>query len=118
MILKGKYADSVDRMMGEYYSELTVELDRRLGFDSDKVHKHYVLADDFFVEEKCLPIRIPGRTIGGIYLDEKGIITRVAINESLVGAVYSVDTNEWLERFVGERIERQNACGKAVNGGV
>lgn len=118
MILKSRYAGSENSVMGGYCSELTAELDKYVVCKPDKGHRHYVLADKFFVTERCLPIRFPGTTIGGIYLDENENISRVTINARWVGTVYPADINEWLKRFVGERIERVDVHGNAIDGGV
>lgn len=105
MILKNKYAGSRFQTMNEYYSELTTELDKLADLNPDGFRKHYILASESFVEEKCLPIRIPGGTVGSIYLDENDVITKIVIHTNYVVKTYQQDVNERIQHFVGERIE-------------
>lgn len=57
MKLTNKYANSRYSKMNEYYCEITTELDKLAGLDSNGRWKHYVLGD---YKDGCLPIRIPG----------------------------------------------------------
>ena len=91
----------------EYFCDLTKELDdlAELG----KYHtymRHYVYADNWAFERKCLPIRMPGRTTGGIWIDDDNVITKVEVDlDGCVIGKYLYDVNEKLQKYVGEKIE-------------
>lgn len=94
---------------GDYVCELTKELDVLATF-SDKgfydIFHHYIVADDWCKREKCLAIRVPGGTVGGIYLDDNNVITKIYIDTDYVVKSYPSDVNEIIEKkFVGEMIE-------------
>ena len=65
---------------------------------------HYILVDDWCKNEKCLAIRVPGGTVGGIYFDNN-IITKLVIDTNYVVKTYPANVNELIQRFVGEVIE-------------
>ena len=71
MKLINKYANSRYSKMNEYYCGITTELDKLAGLDPNGHWKHYVLCD---YEDGCLPIRIPGGTLGSIEYDELSLI--------------------------------------------
>lgn len=100
-----KYQGSKYERLGEYYCELTSELDRLAGIDSKLRWKHYILIDNYCKEQKCLAIRIPGGTIGGVWYDENNVITKIVIDTEYVVKTYPVDVNEQIEKFVGEKLE-------------
>ena len=57
-------------------------------------------------KDNCLAIRIPGGTVGGIWINDENIIMKVFVNpEYYVVKKYSADINEKLAHFVGEKIE-------------
>ena len=63
----------------EYRCALTKELDDIS--DISKKHyynmfHHYILADDWCKNQKCLAIRVPGGTVGGIDFDDNNVITK------------------------------------------
>ena len=67
MKLKNKYKNSKYASMGEFFCEITDELDKLAGLTVDEEHKwrHYVLVNDYTINERCLAIRLPGGTVGG-----------------------------------------------------
>ena len=92
----------------EYYCEITEELDNLSGvlkisevFDL----RHYILADDFCVNRKCLAIRIPGGTVGGVWIDDKNVITKIKVDTDYVVKSYPKDVNEKAQKYVGQSIE-------------
>ena len=64
--------------------------------------KHYVLCD---YENSCLPIRIPGGTLGSIEYDENKVITKIHVCTDYVVKTYPDDVNEQLKKFIGQKIE-------------
>lgn len=87
-----------------YYCDLTTLLDDgyRYGINSD--FRHYVLAGEFHFNKGCLPFRIPGKTVGGIWIDENNVVTKIAINDDCLKD-YVSDLNDLLEmNFLGEEI--------------
>ena len=99
----------------EYHCELTEELDKlcELDIDEDNWFRNYLL-DTRDVWDNCLAIRIPGRTTGGVYLDENNIITSCIIDKELCGDDsnkpyrYPSNTNEILKKYIGVKIELEN----------
>lgn len=91
MKLINKYANSRYSKMNEYYCEITTELDKLAGLDPNGHWKHYVLCD---YEDGCLPIRIPGGTLGSIEYDENSVITKIHVCTDYVVKTYPDDVNE------------------------
>lgn len=94
----------------EYRCDLTKELDNISGIlenhHYDKFY-HYILADEWCTNEKCLAIRVPGGTVGGIWFDDNSIITKIVIDVNYVIKTYPVNVNELIQKFIGETIEWQ-----------
>lgn len=102
MKLINKYANSKYSKMNEYYCEITTELDKFAGLDPNRHWKHYVLCD---YKDGCLPIRIPGGTLGSIEYDENKVITKIHVCTDYVVKTYPDDVNEQLQKFIGQKIE-------------
>ena len=66
--------------------------------------RHYILAKPCDFSDKVLPIRLPGSTVGGIFLDKNNVITKVLIDGNYYKDMYPKNINEMLERYVGEKI--------------
>lgn len=92
----------------EYTCNLTKELDS-LAKLTDKefydVFYHYIVADAWCKDKKCLAIRVPGGTVGGIWIDDNNIITKIVVDTDYVVKTYPSDVNEIMQKFVGEVIE-------------
>lgn len=90
-------------LFSEYISELTDELDKLAGFNNDECRLyHYILVDN--CGDRCFPIRIHGGTVGGIWYDEKNIITKISIDVGYVVKSYPSNVNEIIEKYVGKEI--------------
>lgn len=104
-----KLEERKEALREEYICELTKELDVLAKLTSEEVFerfRHYIVADDLYKKEKCLAIRVPGGTVGGIYLDDNNVITKIYIDTDYVVKSYPSDVNEIIEKkFVGEVIE-------------
>lgn len=92
----------------EYRCELTKELDSISGISKehyyDKFH-HYILVDDYCKNQKCLAIRVPGGTVGGIWIDDNNTITKIVVDTDYVIKTYPDNVNELIHHFIGEVIE-------------
>lgn len=99
MILKEKYKT--------YYCSLTEELDKCAEFNAKKCpyYKHYLLdyrnIDGFY----NFPIRVPGRTIGGVWVDNHNVITNIKIDRSYAVKTYSNELDAIIEKYIGKKIE-------------
>ena len=92
----------------EYTCELTKELDSLANLTDKEFYDifyHYILADEYCKKEKCLAIRVPGGTVGGIWIDDNNVITKIVIDTDYVVKTYPSDINEIMQKFVGEVIE-------------
>ena len=103
MELENKYVGSKYNELHEYFCELTEFLDnitekKRLS------RRHYILALSCDFADGALPIRLPGSTVGGVFLDKDNVITKVQIDGNYYKDIYSRNINEMLERYVGEKI--------------
>ena len=103
MELENKYVGSKYNELHEYFCELTEFLDnitekKRLSL------RHYILASSCDFADGALPIRLPGSTVGGVFLDKDNVITKVQIDGNYYKDIYPRDINEMLEKYVGEKI--------------
>ena len=97
-------------LKNEYICDLTKELDSLSGLDKNKDNyklgfHHYVLADDWCKDHKCLAIRVPGGTLGGIFIDDKNEITSITLDTNYVVQTYPEDVHEHIKKFIGMTIE-------------
>lgn len=105
MKLVNKYPNSKYSDMGEYFCDITSELDKLASINSDALRKHYVLVDNYCLNKKCLAIRIPGGTLGGIWFDDNDVIIKIKVDTNYVVKSYTSDVNEQIQKFVGQKIE-------------
>lgn len=103
MELENKYVSSEYNSFCEYFCELTEFLDnitekKRLS------RRHYILGLLCDFSDGVLPIRLPGSTVGGVFIDKNNVITKVQIDGNYYRDIYPKDINEILERYVGEKI--------------
>lgn len=106
MRLINKYKGAPFAGVGAYVCELTDELDALAKTVSDaSANRHYILADEFCKRNKCLAIRIPGCTLGGIYCNEDNIITKIDINTDCMNKIYLLNAKELVNKYIGDKIE-------------
>lgn len=103
MELENKYAGSEYNSFCEYFCELTELLDnitekKRLS------RRHYILGLPCGFSDGALPIRLPGSTVGRVFIDKNNVITKVQIDGNYYKGIYPKNINEMLERYVGEKI--------------
>lgn len=91
----------------EYRCELTKELDSISGISEKHYYDrfyHYILADKVHKNRKVLPIRVPGGTVGGIWIDNN-IITKIVIDKGYVVKTYPDDVNDIVQKFIGQTLD-------------
>ena len=88
-----------------YTCEITWFLDQVAGLDE---RLHYIVINDLLLFDDEDPvtyyIRVPGGTVGSIWLDENYNIKRIFIDAKYVIESYPTDINEQVKKFVGERM--------------
>lgn len=92
----------------DYVCELTKELDELAKLTGKKfydVFYHYIVVDKYCKKEKCLAIRVPGGTVGGIWIDDSNVITKIVVDTDYVVKSYPSDVNELIKKFIGTVIE-------------
>lgn len=102
MKLINKYKNTKYSNMNEYYCDITSELDRLAEINPNSYRKHYVLGN---YKDGCLPIRIPGGTVGSVEYNENKVITKIHVCTDYIVS-YPSDVNERIQRFVGQKIEK------------
>ena len=104
MLLKEKYSFGNDK---PYYCKFTEELDRCAGFDTRKYqyYKHYLLDYRHTDVLYNYPIRVPGGTVGGIWVDDHNVITNIKIDRNYVVKTYSDELDSIIEKYIGKKIE-------------
>lgn len=106
MILRNVYSFPVKSRLKRYYCRLTKELDILARIDPDTRYYHSIIVSDIDIKKRCLPIRVPGTTVGGICLDDNNVITKVEVeSDGYICKNYPEDINEILEKYIGEMIE-------------
>lgn len=103
MKLENKYVGYKYNSFREYFCELTEFLDnitekKRLS------RRHYILAHPCDFKDLALPIRLPGCTVGVVFIDKNSVITKALIDGNYYKDIYPEDINDMLERYVEEKI--------------
>lgn len=58
------------------------------------------------MKQRLLYIRIPGGTVGNIFLDKtENIITKITIDTDYVVDSYPENVQEYVQKYIGEKIE-------------
>lgn len=85
--------------------EITWFLDQVAGLDE---RLHYIVINDLILFDDEDPatyyIRVPGGTVGSVWLDENYNIRRIFIDTDFVVKSYPEDINEQVKKFLGERM--------------
>ena len=103
MVLENRFVGSQYNDLGEYFCELTEILDN-ITEEKRLSRRHYILAKPCDLRDGVLPIRLPGSTVGGVFVDKDHVIIKVLIDGNYYKDIYPKDINEMLERYVGEKI--------------
>ena len=99
-----KHKNTAYKTMGEFYSKLTEELDAALDDEHSDRCRHYVLANDYCLKNKCLAIRVYGTTVGNIRFDDGNVIQNIVIDSDSVIGCYMKDVNMQLQKYVGQKM--------------
>lgn len=92
---------------GEYYCDLTRMLDELCGYTvRHPRYKHYI-CDTRDLWDRCLAIRVPGRTVGSITINENNSIESIAFLSDLVGDLKQYPSNIYqkIELYLGITLE-------------
>lgn len=85
--------------------EITWFLDQVAGLDE---RLHYIVINDLILFDDEEPatyyIRVPGGTVGSIFLDDDYNIKEIFIDTEYVVGSYPKNINEQVKKFVGERM--------------
>lgn len=96
------------RSDNQFRCALTKELDDlsniSKGYYYDVFH-HYILAEEWNTKEKCFAIRVPGGTVGSIWIDDNNVIIKIVVDTDYVIKNYPDNVNELIQKFIGEVIE-------------
>ena len=92
----------------DYICTLTKELDSLAKLTEEKyydIFHHYIMADNLDIKDRCLAIRVPGGTVGAIWIDENNTIKDIMIDTNYVVKTYPDNINESIKKYIGETIE-------------
>ena len=103
MELENRYVGSEFNSLCEYFCELTELLDN-ITEEKRLSRRHYILGTPYDFKSKVLPIRLPGSTVGALFLDSNNVITKVQIDVDYHKRIYPQNLNEMLEMYVGKKI--------------
>lgn len=95
----------------EYRCSLTREFDKMSGILEEehyRLYHHYILADEYCMNNKCLAIRIPGGTVGGIWINDNNVIIDIIIDRNYVVKTYPENVNDLMKKYIGESIDGIN----------
>lgn len=85
--------------------EITWFLDQVAGLDE---RLHYIVINDLILFDDEEPatyyIRVPGGTVGSIWLDDDHSIKEIFIDPNYVVKSYPANINKQIKKFVGERM--------------
>lgn len=92
--------------LSDYVCDLTKDLDKWAGLDTNEEDRdwlyHYLMVDDFALSHKCLPLRVPGGTVGGVWYDEFNRISKIDIDTNYVIKTYPENIKALIsEKYVG-----------------
>lgn len=92
----------------DFRCDLTYALDGAASLDkmpSYDFYHHYILVDAIGLKEKVIPIRVPGGTVGVIFIDEHNKIVMIQIDRECIVKSYPLNTHEIIAKFIGQTIE-------------
>ena len=95
----------------EFVGELTRDIDQNYKghINKDRMFCHYVLDVRDSMDKDLLVIRIPGRTVGEIRIDDNNVITKLIIDKDYhpnnENPRYPDDINQILSKYIGKKLE-------------
>lgn len=89
----------------EFCCDITKYLDKSCGLNKVyyKNYKNYIYDSRDIWDNKTLAIRVPGRTVGCVVIDDN-VVIECRISDDLVGNLYEENINEELKQFVGRKL--------------
>lgn len=95
--------------MEEYFCALTKDMDKLARIKEDSHFKHYLLIEKTDMKsgtERVLPMRIPGGTVGAVYIDKDNIITKIIVDTNYVVKSYPKDVEKTISaQYIGTEVE-------------
>ena len=94
----------------EFVCELTKDIDgiTLLDHDDEIYHffHHYLMLDEFTINhiKDGIPIRVPGSTVGGVWVDDNMVITKIVLGTTKIMR-YPDDIDEKMKKYIGVKIE-------------
>lgn len=95
----------------QFYCNITKELDLLTGIqtkDNNGFFRHYILSDEWCSKERCLAIRLPGRTVGGVWITEDNVIYKIVVCD--YDGKEDKDINDKIQKYIGCVIVK-DVCG-------
>lgn len=95
----------------EFRCDLTRRLDEISQLNQSPYYDfyhHYIVMDKVALEDpllSALAIRVPGGTVGEIWIDGNNKIVKIQIDRDYVVKTYPLNTHEVIAKFIGETIE-------------
>lgn len=97
------------KFLSYYVCDLTRELDKLAGINEERDWiYHYLMADPYSLKNKEFPLRVPGGTIGGVWLDEENRIKEISIDTGYVVKTYPANVNEIVQKYIGTFVDFGN----------
>lgn len=87
----------------EYVCDLTEFLDQ-FRDEGWMPLRHYIIASELELADGILPLRLPGCTVGAVYLDENQTIRKVVIDGNAYKELYPENINELVATYIGQSI--------------
>lgn len=87
----------------EYVCDLTEFLDQ-FRDEGWMPLRHYIIASELELADGILPLRLPGCTVGAVYLDENQTIRKVVIEDNAYKELCPEDVNEQVAAYTGQII--------------
>lgn len=94
----------------QFVCNLTKDLDNIAKLNKDytleNLYVHYLFIDNYTRKHytSAIPIRVPGCTVGGIWIDKDNKIVKISINNNCI-IKYPEDINEIMKKYIGVKIK-------------
>ena len=90
----------------EFTCELTEELDKLAGLSSVALFHHYLLVDKIGIQDRVIPLRVQGGTVGCVHLaQDSNKIVEIDVYMNYVVNTYPADVLKHLDKFISQVLE-------------
>ena len=96
--MKLQLKEQLSKDWKEYVCDLTKQLDAH--FNDTIGAKHYVLITTEYSKLQCYPIRSSEGTLGGLFVDDNGVIIKINISTEKKDE----KLNSIIKRYIGEKM--------------